>query len=204
MVACILIVIGVLLRTHFHLGDNVEFVTSGALVSAYYLGLGWGIVVPLTTMFLSDLIIGNTTIFLFTWSAYIIIGIAGYILMRIQNSACLPARQEFRIQNNPFSKFRSGNLKFIIIKATGLGILASFWFYLWTNFGVWVLDSWGMYPKTIAGLIQAYAMGIPFLKFTLIGNMVFVPLSFCVMELATKAAIRIKKIDSKAQIKQFV
>src|SRR3989338_5781418 len=84
--ASILVFLGILFRTVFHLGYNVEFVTSGALLSAYYLGLGWGIFVPLVTMFLSDLIIGNTTIFLFTWSAYIIIGIAGYMTLKSQKS----------------------------------------------------------------------------------------------------------------------
>src|SRR3989338_9747191 len=121
MVACILIVIGVLLRTHFHLVDNVEFVTSGALVSAYYLGLGWGIVVPLTTMFLSDLIIGNTTIFLFTWSAYIIIGIAGYMTLKSQKSKVKSQKLSQSVRK--------------VAQATFMGIGASFWFYLWTNFG---------------------------------------------------------------------
>src|SRR3989338_9648376 len=116
MVACILIVIGVLLRSHFHLGDNVEFVTSGALVSAYYLGLGWGIVVPLTTMFLSDLIIGNTTIFLFTWSAYIIIGIAGYMTLKSQS-----ASRRTKVTSQKLSQ-----LVRKVAQATFIGIGASF------------------------------------------------------------------------------
>ena len=105
------------------------------------------------------------------------------------------------------SKVKSQKLSQLVQKvaqATFIGIGASFWFYLWTNFGVWILDSWGMYAKTIVGLMQAYALGIPFLKLTLIGNMVFVPLSFCVMELAIKAVLRTKKIDTIAQNKQLV
>src|SRR3989338_9714470 len=114
--ASILVFLGILFRTVFHLGYNVEFVTSGALVSAYYLGLGWGIVVPLTTMFLSDLIIGNTTIFLFTWSAYIIIGIAGYMTLKSQS-----ASRRTKVTSQKLSQ-----LVRKVAQATFIGIGASF------------------------------------------------------------------------------
>ena len=70
-----------------------------------------------------------------------------------------------------------------MIIGTGLGIIASLWFYLWTNFGVWALDSFGMYPKTLLGLIDAYILGLPFFKNNLIGNLLFVPISLTIVEL---------------------
>lgn len=41
-------------------------------------------------------------------------------------------------------------------------------FWLWTNFGVWVVA--GMYPKTAAGLMTSYAVALPFLQNALIGS----------------------------------
>lgn len=155
----ILILSGILFRTFFHIGDNIEFVTSSTLLAGSFLGLSYSLLVPLTIMILSDLIIGNTNIFLFTWSGYFFIGCLSYL--------------------SRLSDLERGSK---ILHATGLGIIATLWFYLWTNFGVWFLDSWGMYPKTFAGLINAYLMGLPFLKYQLIGNLVLVPLSFIITE----------------------
>lgn len=159
ILAGILIILGIASRTIWHLGENVEFVTASALLAASYLGIRWAMGVPLVIMMITDLLIGNTNIFLFTWSGYLFIGCLGYL--------------------SHLSDLKSGKK---ILKATGVGIIAGLWFFLWTNFGVWLLDSWGMYPKTINGLIQAYWYGLPFLKLNLLGNLLFVPLSFLVVE----------------------
>lgn len=155
----ILIILGILFRTIWHLGPNIEFVTAAVLLSASYLGKKWTIMVPFLIMIISDLIIGNTNIFIFTWSGFIFIG---YL--------------------STLSKLSSLRFGPRVLRATGLGILGSFLFYIWTNFGVWLLDSWGMYPKTISGLFKAYILALPFLKYNLIGNLFIVPLSFVIVE----------------------
>ena len=167
--AALLITLGVLFRTVWHLGPNVEFITSACLLSGSYLGRKWAILVPVFIMLTSDLIIGNTNIFIFTWSAYIVVGILGYWGLKNKNARLPDGQEKLKITK--------------IIKATGLGIIASLWFYLWTNFGVWLLDSWGMYPRTITGLVDAYILGLPFLKYNLMGNLVFVPVSFSLVEI---------------------
>ncbi len=154
--ASILIILAVILRTVAHIAPNIEYVTAATLLAGAYLGKKYAVLVPLVIMVLTDTVIGNTNIFIFTWSAYLLIGFLGYL----------------------------GNLRGKIIKATGAGILASLFFYVWTNFGVWALDSWGMYPRTLGGLMEAYVMGLPFLKMTLMGNLFFVPVSFAIVELA--------------------
>lgn len=155
MISVVLIICGILSRTVFHLGNNIELVTSIALLAASFLGLTWAFIVPLVIMAVTDLIIGNTLIFLFTWSAYLIIGLLGFILL----------------------KRKKETLSFIV-KSALTGILSSVIFYLWTNFGVWALDSYGMYPDNFSGLMQSYIMGIPFFKANLLGNLFFVPLTF--------------------------
>jgi hypothetical protein len=59
---------------------------------------------------------------------------------------------------------------------TGLrlgGFLAggSLFFWLWTNFGVWLSSAHGMYPQTLAGLVQCYVQALPFLGYSLLGDL---------------------------------
>lgn len=159
ILAIILVLLGIAFRTIWHLGDNVEFVTAASLLAGFYLGFRYSIAVPLFIMLISDLIIGNTNIFIFTWSAYLVIGYVGYL-----------------------SHLKDFSRKAKILEAAGFGVIASLWFYLWTNFGVWFLGDEGMYPKTFTGLIESYWYGLPFLKSNLLGNLFFVPLSFFIVE----------------------
>ncbi len=186
--AVLLVTLGVLFRTVWHLGPNVEFVTSATLLAGAYLGKKWAFIVPVSIMAISDLTLGNTNIFLFTWSAYLIIGLTGHQLLKDQRSKIKDQKHRLNIKNNK------------IFKAMGIGIGASVWFFLWTNFGVWLLDSWGMYPKTLSGLIDAYVMGFPFLKYNLIGNLILIPVTFGSIEiLNSKFKIQNSKLQFKIQ-----
>ena len=50
-------------------------------------------------------------------------------------------------------------------------LVSSVLFFLITNFGVWV--SFNMYSKTIDGLIQSYAMGLPFFRNTILSDLFY-------------------------------
>ncbi len=50
-------------------------------------------------------------------------------------------------------------------------ILASTWFFLTTNFAVWVM--WDYYPKTLEGLLSCYTLAIPFFQNTLLSTIFF-------------------------------
>ncbi len=59
--------------------------------------------------------------------------------------------------------------------------LGSLQFFLITNFGVWLGSAnhpSGMYPPTLAGLVECYAMGLPFFGYTLMGDLSFSALLF--------------------------
>ncbi len=58
-------------------------------------------------------------------------------------------------------RFKKNNAIFIF-----LSILASSFFWLWTNFGVWLFS--GMYFHSVAGLIACYVLALPFLGYSLI------------------------------------
>lgn len=159
LVALFFIALALCERLFFDLGPNVELVTTTALLAAVYLGFPYAFLVPFIVMVVSDAVLGNTAIFLFTWSAYLIIGGAGLLLRR------------------------SGFKGIGLVGLSGVQALASsLFFYLWTNFGVW-LQGW--YPATPAGLAQSYWLGLPFLKFNLLGNLLLVPSAFALGELIT-------------------
>lgn len=160
--AIVLVGLGVLFRTAWHIAPNVEYVTTASLLAATYLGKRYALLVPFLIMVITDTLIGNTNIFIFTWSAYLTIAILGYY--------------DIRILGAKFGKLKR------VLWATKTGLFASLFFYLYTNFGVWALDSWGMYPRTLAGLIECYIMGLPFLRLNLLGNLFFVPVSFGIVE----------------------
>lgn len=174
LIATLLIVLGVAGRTVFHIAPNVEVITLASFLAATYLGRKYAILIPFAIMVITDTIIGNTNIFIFTWSAWIMIGLFGLILRRFKGVKLIGA-------------------------ATGIGIFTSVFFYLYTNFGVWLLDSWGMYSRDFSGLIHCYIMGLPFLRLNLIGNLVFVPVGFSLVELV----FRKENVLNLAKIKQL-
>jgi hypothetical protein len=56
-------------------------------------------------------------------------------------------------------------------------------FFLITNFAVWMLGDGTFYPHTMAGLMQSYAMGLPFYRNTLLGDITFSATLFGAFEL---------------------
>ena len=57
------------------------------------------------------------------------------------------------------------------IKSINFGniLLASFLFFLISNFGVWILG----YPKNLEGLLLCYTMAIPFFGYSIAGDLFF-------------------------------
>jgi len=155
-------------RTTFNLGPNIELITMAMVVSSLYLNKKQSFYLVFAIIALSDLALGNTSIFLFTWSGFLIpVLFIGSLL-----------------------KNRKGIKKYFT--GTILGIYSNIFFYLWTNFGVWALDAWGMYPKTPSGLLMSYINGLPFLKTQLISTTIFVPLGILSVELLFFLSKRIK------------
>ena len=144
-------------RTAFDLGPNFELVTLAMVLSAFYLNPKYSLLFTSLLLIISDLLIGNTNIFIFTWSGFLI---PVLFIKRFKN---------LKINN--------------IFSGTFVGISSNLFFFIWTNFGVWALDSWGMYPKTLNGLLSSYVNGIPFLKYQLVSTIFFVPLGFLIYEI---------------------
>ena len=138
---------------------NMELITTSLILSSVYLSRKHTLLLTLVTMAATDLFLGNTNIFLFTWSGFLL-----PILF--------------------ISLFRIGKIKSEIVKIIGLGLGANLFFFIWTNFGVWALDSWGMYPKTLPSLISCYINALPFLKNQICSTLLFLPLFYTLFRMS--------------------
>lgn len=145
-------------RVAFDLGPNVELVTMAMILSSFYIGRKESFWLVFAIMLLTDLVIGNTNIFLFTWTGFLIPAIFSYSLIT----------------------FLRLKLRLKLIPLTLTGISTNLFFYFWTNFGVWLLSN--MYPKTTTGLLTSYINALPFLRYQLISTLIFVPLGFVLTE----------------------
>lgn len=152
-----IIVVGVFTRTIFHLGHNIEFITAISLASGYFfVNKKLAFLSTLLTLAISDLIIGNSIIFIFTWSAFLFGTLLGVF----------------------FSEIDLTKYKFIklVVGAEIAGILSTIIFFLWTNFGV-VLTT-NAYQKNLEGVMQSYINALPFLRPQMSANIIIVPLIF--------------------------
>lgn len=152
LIAFLVISVGITSRVYLDLGHNFEMITALSVLSGYFYKGRYSFLPILLVLFVTDTIIGNSSIYLFTWSGFII----GHIL----------------------GKFISGRKNGLFI-TTGTSILSVLLFYIWTNFGVVLTTS--MYPNTIEGLIQSYINAIPFLRPQLLSAVIFTPIFYLII-----------------------
>lgn len=100
------------------------------------------ILLPLVCLFFSDLIIGFHNVMLWTYGAFLIIGLTVIY----------------------FSKL---NLKTLI----GLSLSGPIFFYLITNFGVWISST--TYTKDIHGILECYFLALPFFVNSIVSTLIF-------------------------------
>ena len=62
------------------------------------------------------------------------------------------------------------------LRVIGAALVSSVSFFLVSNFAVWA--AWDMYPKNFAGLMESYAVGLPFFRRGVEGDLLFTSLMF--------------------------
>lgn len=145
----------ILFRTSLHIAPNIEFVTALSALSGYLLYKdSKAYLIPLIVMGVTDLIIGNSIIFIFTWTGF---------LLPVLLSKKLFNKRLFS-NNKTLDKLFGSIL---------IGLSSTVFFFLWTNFGVVITTE--MYSKDLFGLFSSYFNALPFLKMQLVGNLFFVP-----------------------------
>lgn len=151
-----------------------------SLISGLLLGGYFTFIVPISTMIVSDIIIGNNWIILFTWSGFALIGYIGYILK---------TKNRMNIKHIP--------------GALGVGIAGILLYDIWTNFGTW-LGGWG-YTYTWEGLILCYTKALPFMLWHLLSTtitmiIVIVPIIYLKEHKITIPDFNITKMEKKVTI----
>jgi len=123
---------------------NYAAIGALAIFSGSAFRKSWLALLPLTTVFISDLLIG----FYEPWlMATVYVSYAAMFLLG--------------------SKMNRKSIKSLVIRSS----LGSILFFITTNFAVWAFASW--YPHTPAGLLDSYLMGLPFYRNTFVSDLVF-------------------------------
>jgi hypothetical protein len=67
---------------------------------------------------------------------------------------------------------------------------SSVFFWLWTNFGIWLVGDGSPYPHTVEGLVTCYYAAVPFLGYSLAGDLAWGLVLFASFQLVRKTAPR--------------
>ncbi|MDP2664765.1 MAG: hypothetical protein Q8O97_02280 [bacterium] len=115
----------------------------------------WGLLLPLFIMFVSDLFIGfyDMKLMAVVYGSFLLYALIGKVLPK----------------QNP-----------MLVLGGALG--GAVFFYLATNFAVWMFSPW--YEKSVEGLILSYTLALPFFRATLLGDLLFTGVFFGAFELA--------------------
>lgn len=133
---------------------NFSAVGAVAIFGACYFRGNFRFIVPLSVLWLSDLILNNVIYSRYyahfqiagdpwVYSGFVLAGIIAYFLMK----------------KSSWPK--------LLMTSIVTGVI----FYLVSNFGVWMSAS--VYSKDLGGLLQCYAAGIPFFRNTILGNVFY-------------------------------
>lgn len=161
LIIFVLILIGASIRVLRHFGlielpPNVAPVSALAFLAAAFFPRRWGWIVPGGLMVASDLAIGgyDPRIMSVVYGSFGLAYVLGFWLRR--------SRAWWRLAT--------------------VSVVGSTMFFLLTNAAVW---AWGrIYPLSLAGLIESYAAGLPFFRYTLLGDLAFTGFFFSLAALA--------------------
>ena len=139
------------------LPPNVAPIAALALFGGTYLPRRLAFAVPLGAMLISDVVIGfyNPAILVSVYSSFMVTGLIGLWIRKHKR-----------------------------VSTTLVGALAgSTVFFLVTNAAVWLFGT--IYPHTPAGLMASYVAGLPFFRYTVLGDLAFTGLLFGAFELVS-------------------
>jgi hypothetical protein len=151
--AVVLILIGASFRLLPH-SPNFTPICAIALFAGVYFNRKMALLVPFLAMVISDIFIGyyDFSLMIIVYSSFFVCVLLGLWLKN----------------HKKWYLFLGGS------------VLGSLIFFFSTNFAVWAFTPW--YTKNILGLIQCYAMALPFFKSTLLGDLFYVFLFFSAYE----------------------
>ena len=154
----LLVLVGVVARLYFQYLPNFAPVAALALFAGYYFRSRIAaIAVPLLVMVVSDRFIG---------------GYQFYLMVTVYTTLSLPviarsaARKWFRPAAASWHQNAWGGTR-VLCTTFAFSML----FFLVTNLAVWIWS--GIYDHSFSGLAYCYVQAIPFLRYTLMGDLAF-------------------------------
>ncbi len=153
----------------------MNFAPLGAMAlfgAAYFGKRGLGLLLTMGAWFLSDLFLNNVVysmgseFTLFTPGSFFIYG--SIVLIFLLGSSFLK--------------------QITLPRILGGSLMASAIFFTFSNLGVWIQGT--MYPMTGGGLVACYAAAIPFLKFTILGDLCYSGVLFVAYERIFKEQLK--------------
>lgn len=141
---------------------NFTPVAAVALFAAYYLPKKWSILLPLTVLLVSDLFLGfyDLKLMLVVYGCFLLSGIIGLAVRNNRN----------------------------VLNVITASLASSLGFFIITNLAVWYFSSW--YAHNWSGLMQCYALAVPFFRNTLLGDLFFVGILFGSYEMIKIAQLK--------------
>lgn len=170
VIALGLIATGVTMRLLPH-PANFAPITAIAIFGGSVLPKKVSIWIPLGAMVVSDAIIGFYALMPLIWACYVAIALASSRWLR---PATLGRGVKFTLASSLF-------------------------FFLVTNFGVWVTS--GMYAHSWAGLTNCYVLALPFFRNSFLSDICYTGALFSAYVLATNGFTRDKKIENQVHEK---
>jgi len=168
-ILCVMILLAAFSRIVPHIPNFSPLGAISLFGAAYFVKKWQAFLIPIAATWLSDLFINNVIYAQyypkFTWfyegfywqyGSYLLITLAGILI------------------------FRKINPQKIIVGALTSTII----FFLVSNFGCWIGST--TYPQNFGGLMTCYVAGIPFLKGTILGDLVYSGVLFGMFALAQK------------------
>ena len=163
LVFILLVAFGIALRVHLQYMPNIAPVAALALFAGYFFrSYAVAICAPLAIMLVSDFFIG---------------GYNGYMMIVVYAMLTLPVAMRGLLRRH--LKLGSRRLSTALTAVAGLlacSLFSSLLFFAVTNLPAWLL--FGMYEPTAAGLANCYLHALPFFRYTLAGDMLFVLVLF--------------------------
>jgi len=152
----LLIPVGVIARLLPHL-PNFTPIGGMALFGAAHGSRRSAIVAPLAAMALSDLVLGSHGSLPYVYASFVLIALMGMVVFR--NGVSAP-------------------------RVVGASLASSLILFFVSNFGVWASGT--MYARTWQGLLTCYAMGLPYLRNGMVGDLFYAGVFFGGYALATR------------------
>ena len=128
---------------------------------AYFASRAWAGLVPLAAMLISDVVLAALNGGSYSFANYF----ASTSFWLVYGCIAVSTALGFGLRG------KVGGARVL-----GYSLLGSVLFFLVTNFGAWLGST--MYPQNGAGLVAAYAAGIPFFQWTVLGTLFYSALLF--------------------------